>query len=483
MSKNRKGFFQHFISSINLKWKFLVTFVASILFLSIVESSVYYYLDIQYLKQSLNEKITIVAGMIGDNSTSSLQFNSRTDALEVLSSLNNEPMIEEAYLFTADGLLLAEYIADNGVLSVPIVDIKKSVSKQQGNNLIVNKPIVLDGEIIGSIYLSAKLTEIVRRRSTLIFLAALNITFVGLAALGVAVVSEKTFVRPILELANLSRDVALQKNYSLRAKKRSDDEIGKLVDNFNTMLGLIQARDRQVREQTKQLATSNEELEQFAYIVSHDLKSPLVTISGYASRLPKQIASGDAAQIDKCIDRIQYSVNRMGHLIDDVLSFSRVGRAGNERKLVDLNRAVADIKKDLQQTIENKQVRLEIDELPNVYANENEVRQVFQNLVENAIKYGCPEPGMRVHVGNNSTEDELQIYVQDEGPGIAPEYHKKVFQLFQRVDQEQKGSGLGLAIVAKAMNGLSARFWLESDLGKGSTFWLAFPNPQDLPPD
>jgi two-component system, LuxR family, sensor kinase FixL len=138
------------------------------------------------------------------------------------------------------------------------------------------------------------------------------------------------------------------------------------------------------------------------------------------------------------------------------------------------------LKEDLQGVLDEAKAALVVKPgLPPVTADTGEIRQVFQNLISNAIRYACRVPGKTITIGSKVLEHENLIYVQDEGPGIPREYHTKIFQLFQRLNNDKEGTGLGLAIVAKIMKNLGGRAWVESEEGKGSIFWLAFPKLSD----
>jgi signal transduction histidine kinase len=247
------------------------------------------------------------------------------------------------------------------------------------------------------------------------------------------------------------------------------------------MLEAIQSRDLALDQKSRELEYSNKELEQFAYVISHDLKSPLVTIQGFATRFMKYVAEGNREKSEDAALRVQNAAKRMGELIDDVLELSRVGRNQGQRRPVDPAQEIRKLRDDLQGVLDEAKASLIIEPgLPLVKADTGEIRQIFQNLISNAIRYACREPGKKITVGGASLEQENRIYVRDEGPGIPREYHAKIFQLFQRLSKDKDGTGLGLAIVAKIMKNLGGRVWVESEEGKGSVFWLAFPKSTNL---
>jgi signal transduction histidine kinase len=469
-----------FVGDLSLKWKFILIIIGIIVSITLIQNLIFYALDVNTLNKSLQNKISTLADVLGKNSTSAVQFQSRDDALEVISSLDNEPSVRAAYLFTADGRVLAEYLADQEKLSVPLLDItdqKKIIVSEE--RISVLRPIILDQKMIGSLYISSDLREL-RERTAFRFLFGITV-LVGtiIIALLLALWCQKFFIQPILHLSHLSYEIGQSKQYSLRAHKSSNDELGVLADSFNSMLDTIQARDQALDRKTQELEYSNRELEQFAYVISHDLKSPLVTIQGFATRFVKHLAEGNREKSEDSAMRVQNAAKRMGELIDDVLELSRIGRKQAERKLVNLNVELEKVRDDLQGALDQAGVTLAIEDgLPQVYADAGEIRQVFQNLISNAIKYGCLAPGKTITIGSKPTALENNIFVRDQGPGIPKEYHFKIFQLFQRLNKDKQGTGLGLAIVHKVMKSLSGRTWVESEEGKGSTFWLSFPKIQ-----
>jgi signal transduction histidine kinase len=460
-----------------LRWKFVFTVVFIILSISLLQNLIFYVLEVRSITEGVKNKVAVLAQVLGDNSTSALQFRSRDDAMEVLGSLRNEPSVRSAYLFTGDGQVLAEYLAPQEKLSVPLSgNIEESEITQTADRIIVRHPVLLDGKPAGVLYMSADLREL-EQRADMRFVFGLA-TLMGslFIAFLLALWCQRFFIQPILDLSRLFHEIGEKKQYSLRAKKISEDELGALVESFNSMLEAIQSRDQALDQKSRELEYSNKELEQFAYVISHDLKSPLVTIQGFATRFMKYVAEGNREKSEDAASRVQNAAKRMGELIDDVLELSRVGRNQGQRRPIDPAAEIRKLKEDLQGVLDEAHASLIIEPgLPQVKADTGEIRQIFQNLISNAIRYACREPGKNITVGGASLEHENRLYVRDEGPGIPKEYHARIFQLFQRLSKDKQGTGLGLAIVAKIMKNLGGRVWVESEEGKGSVFWLAFP--------
>lgn len=253
-----------------------------------------------------------------------------------------------------------------------------------------------------------------------------------------------------------------------------------------SVVDISERRESEARLATYQadLEAKNAELEEVLYIVSHDLKSPLVTIHGFAGMLRRHL---DAEKFDRARDsaqRIQRAAGRMSELIDDLLQLSRVGRLEDEYVPVELDSIIEEVRETLAPQFRSSKARLVVEgPLPTLKFSPSRLRQIFLNLIGNALKYGCPEPGLEVTVSVEMTGEECRVSVQDQGPGIPPEYHDRIFLLFQRLDpHSEEGTGLGLAIVARILEFVKGRAWVESEPGKGATFRVAFPADLILKP-
>lgn len=267
-----------------------------------------------------------------------------------------------------------------------------------------------------------------------------------------------------------------------------DDEIGvmaRAADVFRAknqetkdLLEQAQEMTEQLRQSQESLAKTNDELEQFVYTVSHDLKSPVVTSMGFVGLARMLAAKGRFKEASEKLDKIERSNKRMIHLIDDLLELSRVIRMEEEADTVDMNALLAEVVSELEPEMLKTGATVEVGALGRLHGNHVRIRQLFDNLVGNALKYGCPADGSppRVQVGREQRDGEIILFVRDNGPGIDPEYHDKVFKLFHRNDTTKPGTGIGLAIVKKIMDRKGGRVWIESGASTaGTTFFLAFP--------
>jgi hypothetical protein len=211
--------------------------------------------------------------------------------------------------------------------------------------------------------------------------------------------------------------------------------------------------------------------------VSHDLKSPLVTITGFLGLLESHLEAGRPERARSAAERIRRAAGRMSELIDDLLELSRVGRLRGEITEVDVNALVEEVADGLRRRMAAARCRLRIrPDLPRVRADARRLGEAFENLLTNALKYACPAGATFVEIRGEIVDDEVRYVVEDDGPGIPAEYHTTVFDLFQRLaGPEVEGTGMGLAIVSRIMEVHEGRTWVESEPGEGARFYLAFP--------
>jgi light-regulated signal transduction histidine kinase (bacteriophytochrome) len=239
---------------------------------------------------------------------------------------------------------------------------------------------------------------------------------------------------------------------------------------------------RQVEEdlarKVDELARSNADLEQFAYVASHDLQEPLRMVTAYTQLLAERYRGKLDENADKYIGYASEGAQRMQVLIQDLLAFSRVGRNGAANASVDCNVVVEEVLKVLAPAIQESGAVVTHGELPAVWADRTQVAQIFQNLIGNAIKFRGKEPPV-VSVHAEKAGEQWQFSVSDNGIGIAPEYAETIFVVFQRLHArtEYAGNGIGLAICKKIVERNGGRIWVESQAGSGSTFKFTLPCP------
>jgi two-component system CheB/CheR fusion protein len=268
------------------------------------------------------------------------------------------------------------------------------------------------------------------------------------------------------------------------------DKNGQIVGYSKITRDITERRDREVelearvRERTaalletnQQLARTNAELEQFAYVASHDLQEPLRMVSTYLQFVEKRAKDGLDAETRRFIDFAIEGAVRLRSLVGDLLAFSRVGDGLASGDKVDVNTIVAEAKTNLKSVIEENGATISVGDLPSLNVDHSQMVQVFQNLISNAIKYRS-DALPQIQIKAEETENEWVFSVQDNGIGIDPEYHEKIFVVFQRLHSDRQkypGTGIGLAICKKIIERHRGRIWVHSKPNEGSVFYFTVP--------
>ncbi len=255
---------------------------------------------------------------------------------------------------------------------------------------------------------------------------------------------------------------------------RHRDQLELLVQQRTQELTDANARLQQTAEDLKR---SNRDLEQFAYVASHDLQEPLRAVGGYVKLLERRLSGVLDGRAREFIDGAFEGALRMERLIHDLLSFSRVGTRGGEFVPVDLGTALRQALGNLQVSIKAAEAVITHDPLPTLAVDATQLMQVFQNLISNALKFHRERPP-RIHIGAGKRDGQWVFSVRDNGIGIEPEYFEKIFQLFQRLHtrKQYSGTGIGLAICKKIIERHGGTIWVESQPGQGTTFFFTIPD-------
>jgi light-regulated signal transduction histidine kinase (bacteriophytochrome) len=237
-----------------------------------------------------------------------------------------------------------------------------------------------------------------------------------------------------------------------------------------------------VTHRTAQLDAVNKELEAFSYSVSHDLRAPLRHIHGFVNLLAKGTSDNLDEKNRSYLEVIRQSAERMGKLIDDLLSFSRASRAGLVKLPLDMKRAFSEVINEMSPEVQGRNVDWQVDEMPEVEADPALLRLVIINLISNALKYTRTREQARIHAswlpGNDG---EVIFFVQDNGVGFDMKYQDKLFGVFQRLHrvEEFEGTGIGLANVRRIIQRHGGRTWAEGQVGSGATFYFSLPSGKD----
>jgi signal transduction histidine kinase len=452
------------------------------------------------------------AELIGQSSAPALAFDDPRSAQENLDLLRLRPLVQAAAIYTPRGALFASYRRGDGEAAVPPLPGAEGVSLE-GDSMTLVRRIVRDGEIVGTVYLRSD-DEFGRR--------LLDYSLIGLGAIAAALLLavllsaplRRMVVRPVLEVAALARQVMAEGDYSRRARKLSDDEVGLLADSFNGMLGEIERRtaelevsnraladqiaertraeqrvsqlnaelEDRVAERTAQLEAANRELEAFSYSVSHDLRAPLRAIDGFSQALVEDFPDDVPEEARRYLARIRHGTARMGQLIEDLLNLSRLSRGTLVRTEVDVTEMARQIVEELRQHEPARQVEVSVWDRMEAQAEAPLLRAALANLIGNAWKFTSRVEHPRIEVGAMRDGARRVYFVRDNGAGFDPKFSDKLFVPFQRLHgtHEFSGTGIGLATVQRIVHRHGGRIWADAQVGRGAAFYFTLdPGPAE----
>jgi signal transduction histidine kinase len=240
---------------------------------------------------------------------------------------------------------------------------------------------------------------------------------------------------------------------------------------------LHQEAEADRRDLIAKLEAINADIERFTYTAFHDLRTPLVTVKGYLGLLKSDLEASRLEEVKQDIWRIEKAVNKMEELFSDLLELSRIGRVIRPLEDVNLSQLTQEVLQTLDRLIRTKAITVRVSpDLPSVYGDRIRLRAVLENLIENAAKYTDGQPTPLIEIGTRVQEGQQIIFVKDNGQGIDPRYHNRIFNLFEQLDPSMEGTGIGLALVKRIIEVHGGRIWVESEgQGQGSTFCFTIP--------
>lgn len=490
-------------NSIKRKLMGIIMFTSSTaVILACVAFAVY---DVIRFRVAQVEDIRSIAGIIAANSVAPLEFSDSKAGEENLEALRSDSHIVLAAIYTREGKIFATYQRSD---NLPLPDQPgKGGGYHEDGYLKLFYPISLDKERVGTLFIQSDEEQMYSHVKlyggivALILLGSLFVSYMISSRL------QSMISDPILHLTETADQVAAGKDYSVRVSKHNveENELGVLVDRFNEMLSHIQERDKalhkinaeldeRVKERTRELESeieerkkieeklrhsalelkrSNQDLSDFASIASHDLKEPLRKVISFGERLKTHCEAFLDDQARDYIARMESAVSRMQILIDSLLQLSRVSTKAQPFVSVDLKQVVEEVMDDLEILIKNSGGTVNIGNLPTMDADALQMRQLFQNLIANALKFrkeGVP-PIVTVS-STNSDGRVLEIRVEDNGIGFDQKFAERIFKPFERLHgrTHYEGSGVGLAICQKIVARHNGTINAQSELGKGAVF-------------
>jgi signal transduction histidine kinase len=485
---------------VRLRSKLLLVVLASTAAALLLAGAALFAWDRIRLRRELLGDLEATAALLADQSTAALAFQDPEAARENLRSLRSQRQVVSGCLYTADGALFAEYHRRGTAGTCP--PRSEAAGADVGTAAELWAPVMLDGQPTGILFLRSDLGALHRRQ--LLQLAALAGALV--VALGggllVSLRLQRTISGPVAELAATAAAVTGTRDFTLRASRRSDDEVGELVIAFNQMMGEIEEanadlrteiHERQRAEQEKaelltreQAARAESEAanrlkDEFLATLSHELRTPLNAILGWVALL--QAGKRDDDTLDRATEVIERNARAQARLVEDLLDVSRIitGKLSLDLAPVDVAAILEAVVDTLRPAAQAKRLRLELEvepDLPDLQADAARLQQAVWNLVSNAVKFTSEEGRIRVRC--RRLAGAVEIEVADDGIGIDPAFLPLVFERFRQQDasttRSHGGLGLGLAIVRHLVELHGGTVEAESaGAGQGATFRLRLP--------
>jgi signal transduction histidine kinase/CheY-like chemotaxis protein len=502
------------LQNLSIKRKLtLITMLTSSLALILSSASFLIY-DLVSFRHLLSQDLMTQAEIIGYNSAGAMEFKDEPAATATLSALTAKEDIVTAALYKPDGKIFAHYIRGNKDLpaNLPFHSVEQGYRFEAGY-LEVFHDVTLNGERLGTLFLQSDLRQWSERAKRYANILIIFVLVSGLFAFFVSSKLQGLISRPILHLEDTMRMVSVNKNYGVRAVKSYGDEIGRLIDGFNTMLSEIQQRDTALRSTNGELKTRTQELEEeishrkqtqeellnakhaaeeanrakstFLANMSHELRTPLNAIIGYSEMLEEETRDSGKVENVQDLKKIQAAGKHLLSLINDVLDLSKIeaGKMGLHLETFDVAQVIEEMVTTLQPAAAKNANLIHVHLAENVSvikADITKVRQILFNLLSNACKF-TDHGTVTVDVDQIKVDkrDWIQFRVSDTGIGISAKQKENLFQEFAQADasiaRKYGGTGLGLAITHRFVQLMKGRINVESEPGRGAIFTVQLP--------
>ena len=499
------------------KWKLTLILMATSVFSLLVACAAFVWYDNYLFRHSMVQDLETLANILSKGSQAALVSRNKDAVETTLAELGRRDQIVAAAVYSADETPIGYYLKPGSGEMIPQTP-SRLQNSFEGDYLVIFRPIVSNQGRIGILYLKADVANQVRGRvNRYIDIVAMVMLISCLVAFLISYKLQPLISRPIIELVNAARAVTQKKDYLVRAKKTSDDEIGALMDAFNEMLAVIQQRDAELRHANEMLEVYNENLEKkveertadlvrataaaqearttaeeanrtksaFLANMSHELRTPLNAIIGYSEMLQEDARDMGEENLVADLQKIHGAGKHLLGLINDVLDISKIeaGKMDLFLETIDVGGMIDDVVSTIKPLVQKNGNTLHVEceeNLGPMRADATKVRQALFNLLSNACKF--TDRGaitLRVSRERGNGAGFFVLRVSDTGIGMSPDQIKKLFKAFSQADasttRKYGGSGLGLAITRHFCQMMGGDVTVESEQGKGSTFIVKLP--------
>lgn len=326
----------------------------------------------------------------------------------------------------------------------------------------------------GSVRVDMSLAQLAAKKAAILYQNLLLMPIYILIGIAFSMLLERRISKPLMRLKVAAGAVA-KGDFSTRLKAQSEDELGLLAESFNNMSRQLSGTINELNYANNRLEKANKELQDFTYIVSHDLQEPLRKVHSFGQFLMEDCNEQLPEDGKDYIHRMQKATVKMKGLIQDLLKLSRVGTAEKSSATASSAEVVASALDDLSIVIQESGADIEVGQLPNVVVDHTLLTQLFENLISNALKYRNDDRKPKIEIGASEQNGQVRFSVKDNGIGIEERFLEKIFGVFQRLharDEKYKGTGIGLAFCKKIVEKYGGEIWAESTAGQGSTFYF-----------